>query len=538
LFLHDSEDHRAARLLDIFVVPNVREIITAAAGQLEEALSMPPVAFTPAQAARWQEQQKQLAQDRGRSHSANQMLASGQGRVVLLGTPGTGKTTLMLYLAVKVALQEGAVVGVGTEVERLPILVYMREWAKQPERSLLEQVQDFTQSTLQVTVPAGFFEYWTDGRALLLLDGLDEVAEEATRAALVEKINCFLEGHPETIAVITSRPWGYRRDYFRTETYPHFELELFNAEQIQTFIQHWYANRCENATQTEEMGQDLHQVLSRHDRLQTLVKNPLLLTMVALIHRYQDTLPKRRHKLYERAVDTLLKSWDRKGKGATYGEFKHLDRDDDLRRVMSRLAEWIHTQPEIQLSESGTVIAETELIAQLKQIIGEECNQIRPQQAVGEAQRFVDFIQGRAGLLNEYGRGRYAFVHKTFQEYLTAEAILTQADYQDNSELIYQAIRDHLHAPHWREVLLLLVGQLRGQKAKKAIEVVLHHGSDYEPWLHRDLLFAGWCLTEDPEQLASAAPALVTEILQGLIRLQATPSNIIGEKVLASQEFW
>ena len=35
----------------------------------------------------------------------------------------------------------------------------------------------------------------------------------------------------------------------------------------------------------------------------------------------------------------------------------------------------------------------------------------------------MDFIQRRTGLLNEQGKDRYAFVHKTFQEYLTAEEI-------------------------------------------------------------------------------------------------------------------
>jgi hypothetical protein len=407
----------------------------------------------------------------------------------------------------------------------------MRDWAKHPERSLLEQVRDFAVNTLQVELPSGFLEHWTDGQALLLLDGLDEVAEDATRAALVEKINCFLEAHSENWAVITSRPWGYRRDYFRTETYPHFELELFDEKQIQAFIEHWYENRCDNAAQAQEMARDLQDALKRKDRLQALVKNPLLLTMVALIHRYQDTLPKRRYKLYDKAVDTLLKSWDRKGKGETYGEFKHLDRDDDLRRVMSLLARWIHTQYETQTTESGTLIEESDLLAQLSCIIRQEYPQVKPHQAEGEAERFVTFIRDRAGLLNEYGRGRYAFVHKTFQEYLTAEAILKEAEYEDDSEIIYTVIRTHLHNPHWREVLLLLVGQLQGKKAEKAIEGILRHNSPYEQWLHRDLLFAGRCLTEDPEKLATAAPELVSEILKGLVALEVSDEERIGSRV-------
>jgi HEAT repeat protein len=522
------EDHRAARLLDIFVVPNVSEEATTSAPSLEQLLLERPKQLTERQAELWLEQRDRHSQERGRSMSAHKMLGSTRRRIVLLGDPGTGKTTLMRYLAVRAAGTEVADIGLPQDQERLPILVYMRDWAKHPELSLLDQVRDFAKNTLQVDLPPGFLEHWMDGQALLLLDGLDEVAEDATRAALVEKINCFLTAHENNWAVITSRPWGYRRDYFRTDAYPHFELELFSESQIQEFIEHWYENRCDNAAQAQEMIRDLQDALKRKDPLQDLVKNPLLLTMVVLMHRYQDTLPKRRYKLYDRAVDTLLKSWDRKGKGETYGEFKHLDRDDDLRRVMSQLAYWIHVQYETQTTESDTVIEEEELLTQLSRIIREEYSQVKPHQAKEEAERFMTFIRDRAGLLNEYERGRYAFVHKTFQEYLTAEAILNQAEYEDNSELIYEAIQTHLHNSHWREVILLLVSQLQGKKAAKAIEVILRHNSPYEQWLHRDLLFAGRCLTEDPEKLATAAPETIEEILQRLVKLETVDKDQTG----------
>ena len=62
-------------------------------------------------------------------------------------------------------------------------------------------------------------------------------------------------------------------------------------------------------------------------------------------------------------------------------------------------------------------------------------------------------IRDRTGLLNEQGQDCYAFVHKTFQEYLCAEDIDYQADNEGDFDIILDQIRDRLHDPHWREVL-------------------------------------------------------------------------------------
>ena len=141
----------------------------------------------------------------------------------------------------------------------------------------------------------------------------------------------------------------------------------------------------------------------------------------------------------------------------------------------------------------------------------------------------MDFIQRRTGLLNEQGKDRYAFVHKTFQEYLTAEEIYDRFK-EGEDEAIVEHIQAHLHDPHWREVLLLLVSKLKKKRAARAIEVILNARSEYKKWLKRDLLFAGWCLTEDPEGLKTVAEGLVGEILDGLIAIEISDTERNGNK--------
>ncbi len=125
---------------------------------------------------------------------------------------------------------------------------------------------------------------------------------------------------------------------------------------------------------------------------------------------------------------------------------------------------------------------------------------------------------------------------KTFQEYLTAEEIFDRADVEDDTDIILSHFRQHLHDQHWREVLLLLVSKLKGKKAQKAIQTVLDAGSEYEQWLHRDLLFAGWCLTEDPSRLMAVAPEFVGEILDRLVGLEVEKSDLVGGKIRGEVE--
>jgi predicted NACHT family NTPase len=148
----------------------------------------------------------------------------------------------------------------------------------------------------------------------------------------------------------------------------------------------------------------LQKALNENDRIKLLARNPLLLTIIALIHRYQAVLPRERHKLYDKAVETLLTSWDANKELSKQTVLKHLQLDD-LRRLMESLAYWIHCHPEGKTSdqEGGTLIDRDELIEQLGKDI-KTLKQLELHEAKAEARRFVNFIRDRTGLLNEQGQ--------------------------------------------------------------------------------------------------------------------------------------
>ena len=112
---------------------------------------------------------------------------------------------------------QGGCLGLDPYTDWLPILIRIRDLARHPDKSILEYARIFAEKTMAVkTLPVGFFEHWLeDGRALILLDGLDEVAEEGKRYDVVRRIENFLGQFDRNRAIITSRPAGYRRDFFR-----------------------------------------------------------------------------------------------------------------------------------------------------------------------------------------------------------------------------------------------------------------------------------------------------------------------------------
>ncbi|MEM9486131.1 MAG: NACHT domain-containing protein, partial [Cyanobacteria bacterium P01_F01_bin.116] len=216
----------------------------------------------------------------------------------------------------------------------LPILIRIRDLArKTDELSMLEFVEHFVKTELGLeSLPADFFEHWLRrGEALILLDGLDEVPDSVKRRKIVEKIELFLGDYAHCQVLITSRPAGYRDDYFRRDEYPHFELKPFDDEKIDAFIDHWYGSRVDLDAERERRKSGLRKALASKPRIKRLSRNPLLLTIIALIHRYRNKLPKERHDLYNSAVQTLISTWDEHKELTINSDLDYLD-IGDIRR--------------------------------------------------------------------------------------------------------------------------------------------------------------------------------------------------------------
>lgn len=523
-----SGQEEIKQLQQIFVMPDVVKIDRNEEPLLSEFID--PDLSQQQKLILEQRQLSRLSNSSQTSLLANKLLTETRSKkAVILGAPGSGKSTLASYFTVMLTQSKAKDLGLDGDRDWLPIVIEIRDLEQNLDLNIFNYLHQFAESNLTTDkLPPDFFQHWLkQGNAVILLDGIDEVADTAKRYRVVEKLNLFLHQYQNNIAIVTSRPSGYKRDFFSTTEFPHYQLQPFNDKKIEEFINHWYDSRYTDPQEAARCKDTLRKALEDNDRIKLLAKNPLLITIIALIHRYQAYLPKERHKLYDKAVETLLTSWDANKAISGHKVLKYLDLDD-LRRLLESLARWIHSQGSTGDKEGGTQIDKDDLLSWLSKYIKTN-KQKKLYEAREEAERFLSFIRERTGLLNEQGIERYAFVHKTFQEYLCAQDINYEADDEDDFEIVLNCIKNNLHVAHWREVLLLLVAQQKPQKALKAIKAIYENNSEYEQWLHRDLLFAGACLADSPKGTkVKDRDNLGNIILQTLINIEIEDANKIG----------
>ncbi|MBL6966065.1 MAG: SUMF1/EgtB/PvdO family nonheme iron enzyme [Anaerolineales bacterium] len=411
-------------------------------------------------------------------------------RLVLLGDPGSGKSTFVNFAALCLA---GENLGHSTvnlnllttplppdENQRrekdeepqpqpwdhgalLPVRVILRDFAARGlppvgETATAKHLWDFIATELAAANLESYEKHLvkellkTGG--LLLLDGLDEVpAAQQRRAQIKQAVEDFAATFGKCRILVTSRTYAYQKQDWRLNGFKETILAPFNKGQIRQFVEHWYAHiavlRDLQRDDAQGRAELLKNAIFSSDRLRGLAERPLLLTLMSSLHAWRGgSLPEKREELYADTVDLLLDWWEspkvvRDGQGTeiirqpSLAEWLKIDRDR-VRELLNHLAYQAHAnQPDL----TGTAdVSEGDLVGGLMRL--SQNPDVNPA-------RLVEYISQRAGLLVSRGVGVYTFPHRTFQEYLAA-CYLTDHDYPDRVADL--ARKD---PNRWREVALL-----------------------------------------------------------------------------------
>jgi formylglycine-generating enzyme required for sulfatase activity len=397
-------------------------------------------------------------------------------RLILLGDPGSGKSTFVNHLGLCLAadvLEPSA-----GWIQRLPqwphsenglipIPVVLRDFGR---TSALREgapgspavlwnfiVRQLEQQNLAFAVDP-LEKALERGEALLLFDGLDEVIGVKERALVRDAVHVFMERYPLCRAIATCRTLSYRADgdAAALKGWETFELAPLNDSQIERFVTAWCSELGRlGALRAEEVAPEtraLQRAVRRPD-IRRLAPNPLLLTVMAVFHAYSGRLPDQRAQLYEDTINLLLWQWEQ-ARASTPGDeplLRQLLReasksDADLYRTLAALAFKVHTAGSGVAGQSCADIMEADLQRDLAAM--------HPAGSKDWATKVIDAVRLRAGLLIERTSGIFAFPHRTFQEYLAGAHLAGRGNFA--SEALALVRRDLSLA---RDVLLLAVGK-------------------------------------------------------------------------------
>ena len=402
--------------------------------------------------------------------------------IVVLGDPGSGKSTFVNHLCVCLAAygleqNESWLKRIPgwpkEETSLIPVPVILRDFARQfsnkqnqPDPCLLWNFICSRLAAQKLTfVEKALNDAFENGQAIILLDGLDEVPYQSHRTFIRDTIMAFSNRYPACRMIVTCRVLSYQDPAWQLSDFPSFELAAFDNKMIDAFIHAWYLELSRLAVvkpeESDDLANRLKQAVRRPD-LWHLASNPLLLTVMSLVHTHKQRLPEARSLLYEESVDILLWRWEQIKTGSSdessYGLTQLLldqGRSElDLKKVLWKLAFWAHEKGGGDKNNALSDIGELELQNAL--------TKLHKDNSRDWAFSIIHKIKMRAGLLIEREQAVYTFPHRTFQEYLAGSYLSTLNDFACECTRLAEA------GSLWREVILLAVGRL------------IYYSGDYE----------------------------------------------------------
>jgi len=384
-----------------------------------------------------------------RSIGSIQEMLTHAPRLVIQGQPGAGKSTLLRWLAVQTAnrtlSQEHPPLASWDDC--VPFYIQLRTFVGKPLPNPLEWPSLHVRQLALKPSDTWIHKLLDDGRALVLIDGVDETPE-AQRFDLLQWLQELINTYPWARYLISSRPaaikaWPEWIEWSRDAGFLTLALQEMDLEHSFHFIDQWHtalqASMGDPAERAEvqRLAEPLKQLVRQRDALRRLARNPLLCTMICALHRaHPNNLPHNRIKLYQDCVEMLLhrRDTERKvGSLADYPLLSNVHEEVALRDYAHHLM--INGESEEDLAEADRYF--DELLERIN-LPG------------WSGARLRHYFVARTGLLTEPAAGRIAFAHRTFQEFLAAREIVKK----NEIHMLLSKARDD----QWRETILLTIG--------------------------------------------------------------------------------
>ncbi|MFF0247901.1 NACHT domain-containing protein [Streptosporangium sandarakinum] len=453
----------------------------------------------------------ELAGTAGEAEPATLRVESALGRsrrTLLRGDAGSGKSTLLRWLSVTAARG-----GFSGDLEpwngSVPFVVKLRS---HPSGDL-PAPEDFLADVagpLAGRMPAGWAHRVLDaGRALLLVDGVDELAVRY-RPAVRKWLADLLAAYPGTRTVVTSRPAAADARWLTEEGFSSVTLEPMTPPDLRELVRQWHAAMNGSPSlpcPPERLDEYEGALLARFEsgpHLRALAATPLLAAMLCALNLDRGKqLPRNRMGLYAAALELLLERRDAE-RGIT-AEVA-LEAEQKI-RILQDLAWQLAVWGRSELARTTALRRVEEKIRTMPRV-----------EATAEA--VLDHLLQRSGVIREPVPGRIDFVHRTVQEYLAAKQAADDAD--------VEPLVERAHLDQWRETVVMAAGHANAPVRRDLLRGLLDRIDAEDRYGRRLRLLVAGCL-ETIQEL----PGDLRDRLEGCLAAVIPPRNEAEARVLA-----